>query len=280
MKNILSVLASVAIATTLTSCSEDTYYINSEVLNKEVTFSTQGLISSTEDTFSSNGYQTLSTTADYLHLIPNEFKAYFVSKETRGQYVVGQVVAVEDVETGDNSIIIPELEYDIYVTNLIKSEEDVNNKWYTENNIIPHLPKASDELYLFGTTVIDYKAVDSAEVTLENYYSAVMISNNDFVTGYPKHNPSGEHYVDANTDWYLKYIRTNGNGNGNTTTNTKIPISIIGHNSTIYNLNRQIEANKIYKYTIDGNVQDNGDGGLTVIVEAFGEVEEETIEIL
>jgi len=266
-------ILALAVTIGLTSCSEDTYYINSEVSNKEVTLSTQGLISSTTDTFSSNGYQTLSTTADYVHNIPNAFKAYFVSKETKGQYVEGQVVKVVDVVTGDNSFIIPELEYDIYVTNYTKGGETESYAWYTWDNIIAQLPDGSDELYLFATTVIDYKEVDSGEVTLENHYSAVMISDNEFVTGSPLHYTSGQEYTQANTDWYLKYIRTDN-------TNTGIPIYINGHSSTTYTLDRPIEANKIYKYTIDGNVQDNDGGGLTVVVEAFDDEEEEVIEVL
>lgn len=274
MRNTFKILALVALGSVLaTSCSEDTYYINSEVSNKEVTLSTQGLISSTTDVFSSNGYQALSTTAEYTHNIPNEFKAYFISKETRGQYIEGEVVKVVDVITGDNSFIIPELEYDIYVTNYIQGGETDPYAWYTWNNIITQLPDGSDELYLFGTTVIDYKEVDNGEVTLENHYSAVMISDNEFVTGNPEHYTSGQEYVQANTDWYLKYIRTN-------TTNTGIPIYINGHSSTTYTLNKPIEANKIYKYTIDGNVQDNEGGGLTVIVESFTEEVEEVIEVL
>lgn len=256
-----------------TSCSDDTYYINMEVSNKEVTLSTQGLISSTADTFNSNGYQAYSSTANYVHIIPNEFQAYFVSKETRGQYVEGQVVKVIDVVTGNNSFSIPELEYDIYVTNYVQGDETEPYAWYTWSNNIGQLPTGSDELYLFGTTVIDYKEVDSGEVVLENHYSAVMISDNAFVTGYPEHYTSNQQYVQANTDWYLKYIKSN-------TTNTGIPIYINGYSSTIYTLNEPIGANKIYKYTIDGNVQDNEDGGLTVVVESFTEEVEEVIEIL
>lgn len=274
MRNTFKILGLIVLGSVVaTSCSEDTYYINSEVSNKEVTLSTQGLISNTTDTFSSNGYQTLSTTADYVHNIPNEFQAYFISKETRGQYVEGEVVKVVEVVTGDNSFIIPELEYDIYVTNYIQGGETEPYAWYTWGDIVSQLPDGSDELYLFGTTVIDYKEVDSGEVTLENHYSAVMISDNEFVTGNPTHYTSNQQYVQANTDWYLKYIKTN-------TTNTGIPISINGYSSTTYTLNKPIEANRIYKYTIDGNVQDNGDGGLTVVVESFNEEVEEVIEIL
>ena len=276
MRNTFKILGLAVLGSVVaTSCSEDTYYINSEVLNKEVTLSTQGLISSTTDVFSSSGYQTLSTTANYVHNIPNEFKAYFVSKEDRGQYVVGQVVAVEDVETGDNSFIIPELEYDIYVTNYLKpnGNETEPYAWYTWDDNIAQLPFGSNELYLFGTTVIDYKEVDSGKVTLENHYSAVMISNNDVVTGYPTHYTSGQKYIDANTDWYLKYIRYS-------TTNTGITIKVNEYSNTTYNLDKPIEANKIYKYTIDGNVQDNEGGGLTVEVESFTEEVEEVIEVL
>lgn len=276
VRNTFKILGLVVLGSVVaTSCSEDTYYINSEVLNKEVTLSTQGLISSTTDVFSSNGYQTLSTTANYTHNIPNEFKAYFVSKEDRGQYVVGQVVRVEDVVTGDNSFIIPELEYDIYVTNYDhpNHEETISYAWYTWGDAVQQLPFGSDELYLFGTTVIDYKEVDAGEVTLENHYSAVMISNNEFVVGSPTHYTSNQQYTDANTSWYLKYIRYS-------TTNTGITIKVNEYSNTVYNLDKPIEANKIYKYTIDGNVQDKDGGGLTVVVESFTEEVEEVIEVL
>lgn len=206
------------------------------------------------------------TTSEYEHVFPTSYKAYFVSKQTKGQYTEGQVVKVIDVVAGGNTITIPKLDYDVYVTNYTHSAE----KWYTWNDAIEQLPQSSHVLYLYGKNRIDYSTVTQGQVELINPYAAVMIQQNQWVNGIPKFYGDGKDYTTV-TGWYLNYIRT-----GNT--NTQVPISIPGNPNSHYTLTRTINANEIYQYTIDGGVLDQN-GNLGIIVQPLVKVTKETINL-
>ena len=191
---------------------------------------------------------------------------YFVSKQTKGQYTEGQLVKVIDVVAGGNTITIPKLDYDVYVTNYTHSAE----KWYTWNNAIDQLPQSSHVLYLYGKNRIDYSTVTQGQVELINPYSAVMIEKNQWVNGTPFFYGDSKDYTSV-TGWYLNYIRT-----GNT--NTKVPISIAGNPNSHFTLTRAINANEIYQFTIDGGVLDQN-GNLGIIVQPLVKITKETINL-
>lgn len=208
-----------------------------------------------------------SSSSDYTHVFPSSYKAYFISKETKGEYTDGQLVKVIDVVAGGNTITIPKLNYDVYVTNY----EHTADKWYTWSNAVEQLPQSSENLYLYGKNNIDYSTVTEGTVELANPYAAVMIKNNQWLNGTPKFYGDGKDYF-VGGSWYVRYIRT-----GNT--NTQIPINIAGNPNTHFTLSRTTEANNIYQFTIDGSVPVLEDGNLGIIVRPFQKVIEETIKL-
>lgn len=246
------------------SCTktENHYYT---VENVTVQFKSKELLETIVKPFGKTASTTTAAT-EYEHLFPSSYKAYFVSKETKGQYTSGQVVKVIDVTAGSNTITIPKLNYDVYVTNYTHSAE----KWYTWNNAIDQLPQSSHVLYLYGKNNIDYSTVLEGQVELTNPYAAVMIENNQWVNGVPKFYGDGKDYFSV-TGWYVNYIRT-----GNT--NTQIPISIPGNPNQNYTLTRTIKANEIYQFTINGGVLDQN-GNLGIVVQPLVKVTKETINL-
>lgn len=211
---------------------------------------------------------TRSTTAEYQHKFPESYTAYFVSKETKGEFKEGDIVDSLTVNSGSNTIRIPKLKYKVYVTNY-KHKAD---KWYTWGDAVEQLPRSSDALYLIGNNEIDYSTVTTGEVELTNPYAAVMIKKNKWTNGTPTHYDNGNKpYELVKGDWYLLYIRSNK-------TNTKVPISIAGNPNETYTLDKPIQGNNIYQYTIDGSVL-NG-GNLGIIVKPFEkDIIKETINL-
>ncbi len=250
----------------LSSCTktENHYYT---VENVTVSLNSKELLETVVKPFGKMRASTTASTPEYKHVFPSSYKAYFVSKETKGEYTTGQVVKVIDVVAGGNTITIPKLNYDIYITNYEHSAD----KWYTWSNAVEQLPQSSTELYLYGKNNIDYSTVTEGTVELSNPYAAVMIRDNRWVNGTPKFYGDGRDYTKV-TGWYLLYFRT-----GNT--NTMVPINIAGNSNTHFTLNRVIEANSIYQFIIDGSVPDLNDGNLGVIVKPFEKVIEETIKL-
>lgn len=261
MKNLLKLIATLFL---FASCGKtETIVYNIE--NVTVQFSSKEAIETKVKPFGKVA-STGPIEEEYEHEFPTSYKAYFVSKETKGEYVSGQVVKVLDVAPGDNTITIPKLEYDVYVTNYIHTSE----KWYTWNNAIDQLPQSSHTLYLYGKNTIDYSTLTEGSVELTNPYAAVMIKKNQWINGTPKFYGDSKDYASV-SGWYLNYIRT-----GNT--NTKIPISIPGNPNQHYTLSRSISANEIYQYTINGSVADQN-GNLGVVVQPLVKVTKETINL-
>ena len=259
MKSILKKVALTLCTTVLlTSCSEDTIINNYDVTVENVTveFGAKSLLTE------SSGVLAKGTSFDnsYTHTLPTNFKAYFVSSETRGQYTQGQVVQVVDVNTGSQTITIPKLSYTVYVTNYDHPDYDETQSysWYTFPDYSQQLPVTTSNILLFGKNVIDYKVVTEGSVELENFHSAVMIKKTEALsdTLAPFFNTGNVNYnLVANDNWYLLYIR-------NSTTSSQVPLAFnVPGVGNVYQLNKPIEANKIYQYIfnsvtdIEGNLE-------------------------
>lgn len=269
MKKLLSIIAILGLFLT-SSCSDDTTVNIYQVEEVTVSFGTKNIITESNGTFSKTARMN-DFDKSYTHTLPTSFTAYFVSKETKGQYTEGEVVKVITVTTGTQEITIPKLEYTIYVTNHVKNDkEDKPYAWYTWSDAVSQLPVTSKDILLFGKNIIDYKTVTTGTVSLTNNYSAVMIKNNVSVSGVPTFNTGNTPYtlVD-NNNWYLLYIRNNN-------TSTQIPVSF--GNNPKYQLNKSIEPNKIYQYTLIG-VGDTS-GNLTISTTPLIEGNAETLPIL
>lgn len=259
--NELKKLLSVALlALGLVSCSEDTIVNNYDITVENVTveFGAKSLLTESSDVLAKG------TPFDnsYTHVLPTNFKAYFISSENRGQYSVGQVVKVVDVSTGNQLITIPKLSYTVYVTNHIKNDGTENQPyaWYTWQSPQTQLPVTTPNILLFGKNVIDYKTVTQGTVTLENFHAAVMIKKTEALssTTSPFFNTGNVNYnLVANNTWYLLYIR-------NATTSSQVPLAFnVSGVGNVYQLNKPIEANKIYQYVF--HAVDDVDGNLEII---------------
>lgn len=266
-------MAFATIALAFTSCGDDVTNINNtyNIENVEVFLSAKSLITETESPFGAKG---VSFDNSYTHQLPTSYKAYFVADETKGQYVQHQVVQVIDVVSGMNSITVPKMKVKVYVTNYDHPNYDETqpNAWYTWNDAKQQLPQTSHTLNLHGFNSIDYGVETVGEVTVTNPYSAVMIKNNQWVSSAPSSYDTNQNYtLVAMDEWYLLYIRNNN-------TNTKIPISIAGNPNQHYTLSKAIQANKIYQYTINGNVLED-DGNLNIITVPLEEGTAEEINL-
>lgn len=259
MKKLLSVAL---LALGLVSCSEDTIVNNYDITVENVTveFGAKSILTESSVVLAR---QTSSFDNSYTHVLPTTgFKAYFVSSENRGQYTEGQVVKVIDVTTGDQQITIPKLSYTVYVTNHIKNDgtEDQPYAWYTWQSPETQLPVTTPNILLFGKNTIDYKTVTQGSVSLENFHSAVMIKNTEALstTQSPFFNTGNVNYnLVVNNTWYLLYIK-------NSTTSSQVPLAFnVSGIGNVYQLNKPIEANKIYQYVF--HAVDDVEGNLEII---------------
>lgn len=252
----------IALTLVLGACTEK--YETTEIIIENVTvqFQTKSVITVQENYFRSTG--------EYEHVYPTSYKAYFVSKENKGGYTSGQLVKTLTVGAGNNTITVPKLDYVVYVTNYEKE-----GAWYTWTDALNQLPRGSYELFLFGKNDIDYSTQLAGEVTVENPYSAIMINTlNLDPARTPKEYDSGMNYQKVNDDWWLLYVRNRHNSQ------VWVPNSIIngGSGNTAYGFSADVEANKIYRYTINASVGET-EGNFSVVVEDWTETIDEQIDI-
>ena len=267
MKNLIKTIAvTILLAVTFTSCEKSEVITNNysiEYVN--VTLDATELVAVVDKPMTKAS--TRSTTAEYQHKFPESYTAYFVSKESKGEFTKGQIVDSIQVKSGDNNIRIPKLSYDVYVTNYKHQSKD----WIKWKDAVQQLPQTSDKLYLLGSNSIDYSKVKAGQVELVNPYAAVMIKDNRWVSGTPKAYDTGQDYFKA-SGWYILYLRNNK-------VNTQVPIEVAGNPNKHITLNQSIEANNIYQFILDGSVELLENGNLGVIVKDFTKTVEETIKL-
>lgn len=247
MKHFLSVLL---LSLLLFSCYEynDTY-VKVDIVKVE--FVAKSVFSVETEGFRS--------TADEL-TIPSNFKAYFIAAESKGPYTSGQLIKTLDVSTGVQTIEVPKLKYNVYVTNYEQS-----GAWYTWTNAIEQLPQGSDVLYLYGSNNINYSIQVLGEVEVKTPYAAVMIKGDSHITEAPKHYDSNSSYTETADHWWLKYIR-------NSTTNTGVKLQFTGSGLQTLTINDAIQSNKVYKYILNTSVGNTSeDNNFNIIVEEFDE---------
>lgn len=208
------------------------------------------------------------STADEL-TIPSNFKAYFIAAESKGPYTTGDLIKTLDVSTGVQTIEVPKLKYNVYVTNYDKSGD-----WYIWNDAIEQLPKASFELYLYGKNTIDYVTQTVGEVKVNNPYSAIFI-NKEFLD--PARTPRefdgglGE-YNTFNSEWFYMFVRKRHN--------SQVWITQYNGNKS-YQWSEDVVANKIYRYRFNNDPgTTDEEGNFTVIVDPWGDEYDETISVL
>lgn len=270
MKNLFILLL---VAVGLSSCSKTEVY-NVTVENVTVNLNSKELLETVVKPFgklASTGGEPV--TDDYDHHFPSTYKAYFVSKETRGEYMENEVIKIIDVKSGDNEITIPKLNYTVYVTNYEKDELPYTKfAWYTYPDALEQLPRTSHQLYLWGKSDIDYSEVESGTVELINPYAAVMIRNNNWVNGFPKSYDTQQNYLlTSNQVWYIIYTRGNN-------TNTKVPLKIREDLTKQLTLSYDIVPNQIYQYTIISPVDNTSEANLGITVKGFSQIIQQDIK--
>lgn len=266
MLNKINSLLAVLVFTVLFSCSK-TEINNYEIENVTITLDAQELISKVSKPFVKRASvgKMANTNTDFIHAIPNQYKAYFISNETKGQYTKDQIIKVVDVIEGANEITVPKLKYRVVVT----SYYDFSDNELRYQNTKEALPKSSDKIYLYGENIIDYSVTTTGTVEVKNPYAAIMIANNQWVTGTPKYYTDGNKEFTSVPNWYLLYVLAPVQGGIGVPVNTQ---------QNIYNINNRFESNTVYEYTFNG-VGDT-DGSLIVNTEEiFKVVHKETIDL-
>lgn len=150
-------------------------------------------------------------TADpYNVVFPSTFKAYFVSNETTGEFLKGQLVKTVDVTEGTNKIdSLPKMSYTVYVTNYDNSDD---TEWYTKQNALNLLPPMSHEMYVHGKSVVNYNELANGTVNIKNTYACVQILKSEYVIfAMAVYGTEDKEilYFDGNNDWYVIYQREN-----------------------------------------------------------------------
>lgn len=266
MKRLL-LLSATLTALILTACSDKSIvndYDEAEFV--QVTLSANSFVSSANNAFRG---KSVEFDDSYNHILPDEFTAYFVAKETKGQYNTGDLIQTKTIKEGSNSVTVPKMEIAIYVTNYDEAAT-LQDNWYTWDNATEQLPSTSHELYLYGKNTINFDSTLSGEVDVHNPYAAVMIKDNEWVTDTPQSYDTNQKYESVSADWYNLYIRLND-------TNTKVPIKSVNGNTT-YTLKRNIESNRIYQFILNGDVATDT-GNLTVNVQPLEKGNAEEIDL-
>jgi len=215
----------------------------SSCTKKEIVQNDGGMISVNMD-LSSGIFvsKTTRATSDFVPNIPTSYTAYFVAAEKTDVYNKGDIIKTIPVSLGDNKIQLPDIKYNIYISNYVPSmpanESDIKV-------MLQSTPEISSVIYLTkeddGVIFHDTKTITE---TLINNYAAVCILANDFVTG-AKYNNGNMAYQKSN-DWYYMYLKA-------ANTNTTVWLKNIPYNTGSYQLSEAIEANYIYQYTLSDN---------------------------
>lgn len=239
-----------------TSCTRS-YNYTIEIENVTVSLDAQKLIAKVEKSPMLLGSTTPLPSEEYEHQFPTQFKAYFVSQETKGQYQQNQVVKIIDVVEGANTVTIPALKYKVIVTNYTFTN---TNNLLNQNK--EQLPQKSQTLYLYGDNSIDYSTQTTGEVEVKNDYAALQVYKNEVTP------TKGSDFFDT-PYWYVVYLRDQ-NGNTSISTNIQIPVKRINGSIDNYNSSQSfptLESNKVHKLVFTNDAGNGNGGNLNVVVQ-------------
>ncbi len=318
MKKLIFSIAALAAIVVMGSCSKDSDLTNKtaeSVGNVTVSLNVNSGIevsgsSSSMDKSTVNSTKTLTTrvgettvtTPDpfTVDLSSYKYTAYFVAAEAAGDYKAGDLVRKVTVTGGANSISVPAIKYNIYVTNYDPTTitpATGSNQEDAIKNIENQLPESSTSiLYLFGSqSDADFSNTtdatkNAATVKLNNHYAAVCIAANDFVnsvsykqTTTDKSRACVTSYGNNNT-WFYMYINTSV---------TKMPNSTIAlqkiSGTQSYALNKKFDqksnplvADNVYMFTVNDDYTGGGTTGgatLTVSTDVFKQTKSSNLSV-
>jgi hypothetical protein len=304
MKKLIFSIAALAAIVVMGSCSQDSDLTNKTASSKTTDSVTVSLnlnsgieVSESQSPISRAASTRADATspANFAATVPTKYTAYFVAAVKTDEFAKGALVRIVDVNTGSNTISVPAIPCNIYITNYTpETALSVNATTDAEASVKAledDLPMSSTTLYLFGKTGgVDFSKATSASVTLTNHYAAVCVQNNtnansvNYISGVAFNGTGSITYLantayvlDTNTPWYYLYIKATDTSNtalANTsaTSNSTITLNSSAFPKDLQNstwpLDKDITAANIYQYTVSPT---NGGQGatLTVNVNAF-----------
>jgi hypothetical protein len=297
MKKLFFSIAALAAIVVMGSCSKDSSLNNQtekSVGNVNVSLNlNSGIEISESQSPISRAASTRSdvTPQNFAAIVPTKYKAYFVAAEKTDEFAKGALVRIADVTTGSNTISVPAIPCNIYITNYTpETALSVNATTDAEASVKAledDLPMSSTTLYLFGKTDgVDFSTATSASVTLTNHYAAVCVQDNTnpnsikYVssvafngTGSITYLANTDYVLDSKTPWYYMYIKATDTSNTSlantsTTSNSTITLNNSAFTTDLQNntwpLNKDIAADNIYQYTVKAT---SGGQGATLDVE-------------
>lgn len=321
MKKLFFSIAALAAIVVMGSCSKDSSLnnqteksvgsvtvslnVNSGI---EVSGSSSSMDKSTVNstkTLTTRAGETTVTTPDpfTVDLSKYTYTAYFVAAETAGDYTAGDLVRKVTVKGGANSISVPAIKYNIYVTNYDPAPAITPAKGSNQESAVQglenQLPESSNStLYLFGSQRgADFShttdaTTNVATVKLTNHYAAVCIAANDFVksVSYKPAPKDPNTYITSyatSQNWFYMYINTKV---------TTIPNSIITLQNfsgttppTSYDLNKKFDqksnplvADNVYMFTVNDDYTGGGTTGgatLTVSTDVFKQTKSSNLSV-
>lgn len=111
---------------------------------------------------------------------PSTFKAYFVSNETTGDFLKGQLVKTIDVTEGTNKIdSLPKMSYTVYVTNYVNPDDA---EWYMKKDAWKYLPIYSHEIYVLGESLVNYNEISNGTINIKNTYACIQILKSEYIS--------------------------------------------------------------------------------------------------
>ena len=262
MLNKIKMMAVVLGIVAIASCTKN-YNYEIEVENVTVTLDAQKLIANVQHSPLAKAMSAGNVQVDvsYKHGLPTTFRAYFVSKETKGQYTKGQVVKIIDnIVEGGNNVTIPALNYSVIVTNYQLNTDNLLG------NGREQLPEQSKVLYLYGQNDIDYSTEVSGNVEVTNDYAALLVYKNEVTL--PETIYDNTPFLNT-PDWYVLYARKK-NGKGPIGKNIQIPVTGIDGTANKYNSSQSfpnMQPNEEYRIIFTRNAGNGNGANLNVDVQ-------------
>ena len=293
MKKFIFSIAALAAIVVMGSCSQDSDLTSQKSSSKvdsvtvglnlnsgiEVTESSSNMGKSTANSANTSltrAGNTDGSTTDPFNIVDNgystSYTAYFVSSKDQTinstSYKAGQIVKIKTVKEGNNSLTVPNIEYNIYVTNYTPTTDVTGTSSITLTNLtegtvgetdIQHiennLPAYSTTLYLFGqSSGVSLSNNSTVSITLTSEYAAVCVHVDDnYIKDIHYGESSGtasetnKYATDKTGKWYYMYIKPTLS---NSTIDLAKSMYVNGTSTSTYSLNQTISANTVYKYTI------------------------------
>lgn len=261
MKKLISILLLLGVIM-MSSCSKSEIIPSSYYKEVKINLNVYNNVEITQvnnDATSSINSRAVSSVSSFVPAFPTTFKAYFVSAENTGVYSKGAIVKIVDVNTGSNDITVPDIKYNVYVTNFSVNLSSDNSKDQESilKNIQSSFPESTTSIYLYGNeNDVIFHQNQNTTVTMINPYAAVCVLHNNFVTNVqynvaPLSSLATSTYKDSGEgNWFYLYLKS-------TNTNSTIYLQNIPYNTGSYKLMKDIKPNNVYEYIVSDDKSNN-----------------------